>query len=109
MRILADSYMYAKKEEKMRILLVAALFLFLVASTYSQNPPTLDQLQCITDASTDQAQDIINDCANVNVNADDVRMYYSYACSIIMFYFSPVVVKSLRQRGLLHPHFRHLQ
>ena len=59
----------------MRILLVAALFLFLVASIYSQNPPTSDQLQCITDASTVQAQDIINDCANVNVIADDVRMY----------------------------------
>ena len=57
----------------MRTLLVASLFLLsLVASIYSQAPPTADQLQCITDASTAQALDIVNDCGSDDLS--DVRM-----------------------------------
>ena len=59
----------------MRTLLVAALLLSLVASIYSQAEPTADQLQCITDASTAQALDILNDCGSADLS--DVRMYHN--------------------------------
>ena len=50
----------------MQTLLVAALLLSLVASIYSQrqvpDQPTADQLQCLSDASANQVQDILDDC-----------------------------------------------
>ena len=61
----------------MRTLLVAVLLLSLVASIYSQqlpDPPSASQLQCIADESTSQAQGILNDCANVNFDPNNVRM-----------------------------------
>ena len=60
----------------MKTLLVATLLLSLVASIYSQtvpDPPTQGQLQCITDASTAQALNILNDCGNADLS--DVRTY----------------------------------
>ena len=59
----------------MRTLLVAALLVSLVANVYSQqvpDPPTAEQLQCITDASTEQALDIVRDCGNADLT--NVRM-----------------------------------
>ena len=60
----------------MRTLLVAALLVSLVANVYSQqipDPPSAEQLQCITSASTEQTQDIARDCGNADFA--NVRMY----------------------------------
>ena len=38
------------------------------------DPPTQDQVQCITDASTAQALDIASDCRSADLT--DVRSYY---------------------------------
>ena len=62
----------------MRTLLVSTLLLCLVASIYSQavpDAPNAQQLQCINEASTAQALDIANDCANADIS--NVRNVYN--------------------------------
>ena len=47
------------------------------------DPPTADQLQCITDASTAQALDIVSDCDGVDLS--DVRI----ASYLYVHYYDP--------------------
>ena len=90
-----------EEKEKMRTLLVAALLLSLVASIYSQDtpdPPSAEQLMCITTANQEQLQSILDDCASADLT--DVRNYVSidaiYSNVIIIFPCSCQVSATLR-------------
>ena len=86
-------FFISKGRRKMRTPLFAALLLSLVASIYSQqvpDSPTSDQLQCITDASTDQALDILSDCANADLSNVRSQLCTCTMCIIVMHnIFSP--------------------